>query len=454
MDSVDFCAKATYYIFRHTPLFIRRFCKRFMRINTCLVLCSLTLLSCHTNERLLRKNPSTCIGGYVAPGFEEVKDVFAENFSKRGEKGAALSVYVNDTLVVNLYGGYKDKKFRQIWDENTLVLLFSATKGITAMTTAIGISQGLFNLNDKIGSYWKAFSKNGKENITINQMLSHQSGIPMFHKNIRIKHINDTLYIRDVLENQRTYWEPGTRQAYQLYSGGLYLNGLFKHADPRQRSLDRFFYDEIARPLGIEFYFGLPDTINHDRLAYIIPITSLKSFFKFWQLPGAVRRKVYNPFSMLNKTFRILIGFNPNDRKFLSTSLPSINGVGKVTDIARLYGIFSGGAHVLGLKEDVFNEIVSPGIIMPDNNKDLLLGIPMFYRFGFRKPSPGFSFGTSDKAFGMTGAGGSFAFADPDLKLGYCYGTRKMKGFAHNDPREKALRECVYKCIENIKKNH
>ncbi|OPZ98413.1 MAG: beta-lactamase/D-alanine carboxypeptidase [Bacteroidetes bacterium ADurb.Bin408] len=332
MDSVDFCAKVTFYISKKPHLFFQRSSKRLVRTTLIVTLSAFILLSCNTSERLLRKNPSSCISGYVAPGFEEVKDIFAVNFAERGEKGAALSVYLNDTIVVNLYGGYRDKKFKQKWDENTLVLLFSASKGIAAMTTVIGISQELFKLDDKVGTYWQGFSNKGKETITINHLLTHQSGIPMFDKNIRIKHINDTVYIRHILENQKTYWEPGTQQAYQLYSGGLYLNELFKHTDTLQRSLAQYFYDEIT----------------------------------------------------------------------------------------------------------------APGIIMPDHNKARLLGIPMFYRFGFRKPSPNFSFGTSEKAFGMTGAGGSFAFADPELKLGYCYGTRKMKGFAHTT---RVKKHCGNVCI-------
>jgi len=406
-------------------------------------------MSCHSAYHTLKKEPEAYIKGYVAEGFEEVKDVFIENFRKRHEKGAALTVYYKDTIVVNLCGGFKNK-MKEPFDENTLILIFSATKGITALTTAMAISDGLFTYEDKIAEYWQGFETNGKENITVNQMLSHQAGVPLFDKKIRIKDINDTVYIRTIIEKQKPLWKPGTKQGYHLYSSGLYINELFKHCHSPYHDMYDYFSKRIAEPLHIEFYYGLPDTVEISRVAQIQQITSVKSFFKFWQLPPKIRKKLYNPFSLLNKTFRILIGFNPNRPSFLKTKLPSVNGIGKVKDIARLYWIFAQGAPDLSFDDNVFEALKSPGLIMPDGNKDVVLGIPMFYNHGFRKPSPSFSFGLSENAFGMTGAGGSFAFADPDLKIGYCYAPTLMKGFAQNDPREKALRECLYRCIEKL----
>jgi len=409
----------------------------------------LSLISCNPLKKIASKNPDAIIKGYTAPGFENVRNVFIENFILRNEKGAALTVYYKDTIVVNLYGGYKNKK-KELWDDETLVLIFSASKGITALTVAVAVSDGMFSYDDKISDLWSDVACNGKENITIEQMLSHQSGIPLFDKNIKIKHINDSLLIKKLLINQKPFWIPGTKQGYHLYSSGLYLNECIRHADPLQRELHQYFNQRIAQTAGIEFYFGLPDNVDKNRVAQVISIASINNIFRFWQLPPEVRRKIYNPFSTLNKTFRILIGFNPNSPKFLKTRLPSVNGVGKVRDVAKLYWYFSKDAQIFNLKPEVKNYLTSSPHIMPKGNKDEVLSIPMFYKAGLRKPSAYFNFGTSETAFGMSGAGGSFAFADPDIALGYCYAPRLMKGFAQNDPRETALRKAVYDCIKKL----
>jgi len=407
--------------------------------------------SCNNTKKCFIESPDKYIHGYVAPGFEEVKKVFTENFISRGEKGAAITVYYKDTIVVNLFGGFRNKK-HELWNENTLVLFFSASKGITAMTSAVAISNSLFTYNDKIVKYWPSFACNGKENITVSQMLSHQAGIPLFSKRPNISQFTDTAFILKTLEKQKPIWQPGTQQGYHLYPSGLYMNELIKRSDPKHRELRQYFYDEIGKPLLVEFYFGLPDSVDFNRLAQIKNTISFKGLFKFFQLPAPLRKKLFNPFSPINKMFRQLIGINPNNRNWLRTNVPSINGIGKVKDVAKLYWVFSKGAPELHLKQEVFNEIISPPYIMPDNNKDYVLGEPMYYRCGFRKPSDYFPFGSSEKAFGMTGAGGSFAFADPDLHLGYCYAMTNMNCFAQDDPREKALREAVYDCIARIRK--
>jgi len=432
-------------------LLYKHFLERIHSFFVFFIISSILFFSCNNTKKLFVNNPEKYIHGYVAPGFEEVKKVFLENFISRGEKGAAITVYYKDTIVVNLFGGFKNKKLEP-WNENTLVLLFSASKGVTAITTAMAISNGLFGYNDKIGKYWHSFACNGKEDITVSQMLCHQAGIPLFDKKLKIKQVNDTAFILKTLEKQKPIWQPGTQQGYHLYSTGLYMNELIKHSDTKHRELRQYFYDEIAKPLNIEFYFGLPDSIDNNRLAKIINTISFRGLFKFWQLPPPLRRKLYNPFSLINKIFRQLIGLNPNDINLLKTDIPSINGIGKVRDVAKLYWVFAKGASELNFKPQVFNEIIAPPLIMPDNNKDFVLGEPMYYRCGFRKPSDYFPFGSSEKAFGMTGAGGSFAFADPDLKLGYCYAMTKMNGFAQDDPREKALRKAVYACIAKLDK--
>lgn len=417
-----------------------------LRIYAFIIPIALMWAGCNPLRRAATESPDTIVHGYTAPGFEKVRSVFIENFISRGERGAALTVYYGDTIVVNLYGGYKNKQ-KELFDSNTLILFFSASKGMMALAAACAVSDGLFDYSDKISQHWPAFSQNGKEHITVEQMLCHQAGIPLLDKRIKKKHYFDTTFIRQTLLRQTPKWTPGEKQGYHLYTTGLYLNELIKETDTMHRSIDTYFYERLAQSAGVEFYFGLPDTLNRDRLAHIIHITTLQRMFRFWQLPRPIRLKVYNPFSMLNKTFRVLIGFNPNKETFLRTLLPTVNGVGKVSDVAKLYHMFAIGGEQLNIRPEVLETLYAPPHLFGGGNLDYVLGLPMFFKSGFRKPSDDFRFGTSVKSFGMSGAGGSFAFADPELKLGYCYAPTLMKGFDKNDPREEALREAVYECI-------
>jgi CubicO group peptidase (beta-lactamase class C family) len=187
--------------------------------------------------------------GEVAPGFEEVASVFEKNFAQRGEIGAACAVYHEGRKVVDLWGGYRDREALAPWEEDTLVLVFSATKGISALTVALAHSRGLIDYEEKVATYWPEFAHNGKENITLRQLLSHQAGLCAIDKPLNARVLADLDAVASILAQQRPVWEPGTKHGYHYLSLGLYEGELIRRTDPKHRSLGRFFQEDIASPL-------------------------------------------------------------------------------------------------------------------------------------------------------------------------------------------------------------
>ena len=244
------------------------------------------------------------VNGYVKPGFEEVKKQFEHNFSSRGELGAACSIYYQGEKVVDLWGGYKDDVTKSPWEEDTLVTVFSSTKGFAALAIAVAHSKGYFDFDDKVSTYWKEFGQNGKENITIRQVLNHQAGLSTI-KDLPITSISDldTSKMIGFLEEKKPNWEPGTKHGYHCWTIGWIISELIKRTDPKSRSLSHFFQDEIATPLDTEFYIGLPDEVPDERVANIKGIGSVLDLFKdFNTLPKKLLLAFMNPMSITRQS--------------------------------------------------------------------------------------------------------------------------------------------------------
>ena len=211
--------------------------------------------------------PTPTIHGEVAPGFEAVRDAFAENFAQNREIGAALSVFHHGRPVVHLWGGLRDREANAPWQEDTLALVFSTTKGLASLTLALAHSRGWLDYDCLVSDYWPEFAQQGKERITVRQLLSHQAGLSAIEgATLDYATLHDLDALADILARQKPAWEPGTRNGYHALTFGFYENELFRRIDPQHRSLGRFFQEEIARPLGAEFYIGLPPEIPLERI--------------------------------------------------------------------------------------------------------------------------------------------------------------------------------------------
>ncbi|WP_458208102.1 serine hydrolase domain-containing protein [Haladaptatus sp. NG-SE-30] len=398
----------------------------------------------------IQADGESVIDGTVADGFEPVRVAFAENFRTRNELGAACTVYHRGETVVDLWGGYRDTDRVCPWEAETMVLVASGTKGMTAAAIAVALSRGLFMLEDRIADHWPAFAQHGKEEVTLRQLLSHQAGLATLDARLSPEQIADTEFLSDLLAAKELDWEPGTRQGYHAYTLGWYASELLRQTDGR--TLGEFFAEEVAAPLGLEFYIGLPEEIPSDRVADLDAFGVLDMLRNLHKLSPRFVLSFLNPWSVTSRALNVLATNTPSDLDspdFRAAEIPSFSGIGTARAMARLYGDLATGGEALGLDEAVFAELTAPPVPPSGDRKDVVIGIETAYAMGYSKPSPDFQFGTSDAAFGTPGAGGSFGFADPDLELGFAYTPNQMGLHLKDDPREVALRQAVYECIED-----
>ena len=384
------------------------------------------------------------VGGFVAPGFEEVRTEFERNFAERGDIGAAVAAYWRGEQVVDLWGGRRTPDGDQPWNEDTMVVVNSTTKGLSAMTLAVANARGWLDYDAPVAHYWPEFAQNGKAAVTVRQLLGHEAGLVLLDETLTIEKLRDLDAVARVLARQKPAWPPGTRHGYHTMTLGLYMQELIRRVDPAHRTLGRFFHEEIAAPLGLEFYIGLPREIPGERLATLQTLSLSRGLLALRYTPPAVTLKMIRPGSLLRRSFAGLAA-DPNDRRYYEVEVPAGNGVGTARAIARAYSAFAEGGAELGITPETFARVTAPpNVARP---KDEVIGIPSYFSLGFGRPGPEMSFGSSPRAFGAPGAGGSFAFADPDARLGYAYVMNKLDFYLVDDPREKALRDGVYRAI-------
>jgi CubicO group peptidase (beta-lactamase class C family) len=390
------------------------------------------------------RQAAAAIGGHVAPGFEQVRVEFERNFAERGEIGAAVAAYVHGDKVVDLWGGRRTPEGDAPWNEDTMVIVFSTTKGLAAMTLAIANARGWLDYDAPVASYWPEFAQHGKAAITVRQLLGHQAGLVFVDERLPVDKLRDLDYLARLLARQTPSWPPGTRHGYHAMSIGLYMQELIRRVDPAHRTLGRLFHDEIARPLGIEVYIGLPPEIADDRLARVKPLSPARAIAAIRTTPLELIPKVLWPWSLLRKSMAF-IDLPWNERSSLEVEIPAGNGVGTARAIARAYAAFAEGGAELGLTPATFALLTAPPT--PTFPKDEILGLPTYYSLGFLRPGPDVELGSSPRAFGAPGAGGSFGFADPDAHVGYAYVMNKLDFYLRDDPRDKALRDALYGAI-------
>jgi CubicO group peptidase (beta-lactamase class C family) len=387
------------------------------------------------------------VNGRVAPGFEEVRAEFERNLAKRGEIGAAVAAYWRGEKVVDLWGGRRVPNGDAPWNEDTMVVVMSTTKGLSAMTLAVANARGWLDYDAPVARYWPEFAQNGKSAITVRQLLGHEAGLVLLDEALTIEKLRDLDYVARVLARQVPAWPPGTRHGYHTLTLGLYMQEVIRRVDPTRRTLGRFFHEEIAEPLGLEFYIGLPRAIPDERLGKVKPLTPWRGLLALRYTPPAVTMKMIRPGSLLRRSF-VGLAADPNDRDYLEVEVPAGNGVGTARAIARAYSALAEGGAELGITPETFARVTAPPQV--ERAKDEVLGVPSYFSLGFLRPGPNVWFGSSQRAFGSPGAGGSFAFADPDARLGYAYVMNKLDFYLENDPREKALRDAVYRALARL----
>ena len=394
--------------------------------------------------------PSQVIEGHVSRGFEAVRDAFKENFARRGELGGACCAFYRGERIVDLWGGVRNKATGEPWERDTMVVVHSATKGLAAMTLALAHSRRWLDYEERVATYWPQFAQNGKDKITVRQLLAHQAGLFAFNEPVDRSVVANLDQLADVMARHQPAWEPGTRQAYHGLTLGFYEGELMRRVDPKHRTLGQFFQDEIATPLGEEFYIRLPEAIPNARLATLSPPGMIRMLTRF--RPVRLLVEGLNPRSNISRALAV----NPGTSIYLDESrvyarnleVPAGGGVGTARAMAHAYSVFASGGRELKLRKETLDLLAAPAIPPARGFYDECLKGEVQFSLGFMKPSVNWRFGGAG-SFGSPGTGGAMGFADPDAGIGYGYMTSRMGTVFTGDPRDVALRDALYAAIRS-----
>jgi CubicO group peptidase (beta-lactamase class C family) len=374
---------------------------------------------------------------------ERLKPLFRENFERFGELGAAVTIWYNGKPVVDLFGGFCDARHEKPWESNTLVLIWSATKGIASACVLHVLQEHGIEIGRRVAEFWPEFAQAGKEKITLAQLLSHQAGLCALDARVDVL---DYGAVIKALEVQTPLWPPGTAHGYHARTFGFLLDELVRRI--AGKTLSQYLRDVFAQPLNLDLWIGLPEEENA-RVATVYAAKSdgppePKKFYSDLTTPGTLARKTFTSPYGLNSVSGM------NNPAVRAQPIVSFGGIGSASALAKFYSMLANGGKLDGQtffsKETIawMSNTLSDGM-------DRVFQILTAFSAGFMKDPPDAAprmFGMSPNAFGHPGAGGSPAFADSENRISFAYVMNQMEQSLL--PNQKSLRlvDAVYRAFE------
>lgn len=393
------------------------------------------------------------VQGRCEPGFERVLEAFVENFEAREEVGASVCITVGGKTQVDLWGGFRTPgPDAAPWTSDTLSVVFSCTKAATALCAHRLIDRGELDLHSPVARYWPEFAANGKAEVTVAMMLNHSAGVPALREPVKKGGFTDWQYMVDRLAAEAPFWAPGTRNGYHMSTFGWTVGELVRRVSGR--SLGTFFRDEIAAPLGLDFWIGLPDR-EHHRVAPMIPwVPDRKGPI------APFTRALQLGFKSGEQTLQLLALMNSGGHRSDSPESwrAEIGGGGGITNgrgLAGMYTPLANGGEQGGVRLLSPDHIVRMSEVSVATEVDATLLMPTRFGLGFMRSMdnrhrPAGHMETmilGRAAFGHAGAGGSMGFADPEAGLAFGYSMNRMgAGILLND-RGQALVDATYRAL-------
>jgi CubicO group peptidase (beta-lactamase class C family) len=379
------------------------------------------------------------INGECDSRFSRVRDTFAENFSKYPELGAATSVVVDGRCVVDLWAGHADQAKTKPWTRDTIVNVWSTTKGLCAMCAHRLADQGKLDFDAPVAKYWPEFAKAGKGSIPVSYLLNHKAGLAAIRAPLQPEDIFSWEKVTTELARQEPWWMPGTRHGYHAITFGWLVGEVVRRISGK--SLGAYFQDEIAKPLGADAHIGVGPEFD-SRIAEIV----------YAPAPGPGEPNLFVEMMKDKTSVSYNAIFNPptlfsqattNSRAWRAAEIPGANGHANARALARIYGALARGGEVDGYK------VLGPREIErcyteQSKGQDAVLPITTRFGLGFMLSQPGAMIGPNPRSFGHPGAGGSWGFADPDAKVGFGYVMNQMSNEPLMDPRPAALMAAIY----------
>jgi CubicO group peptidase (beta-lactamase class C family) len=374
--------------------------------------------------------------------FERVREAFAENFEKRGDVGAAVAVTLDGRPAIDLWGGYADKARARPWAHDTIVNVYSATKGFAATCVNRLADKGLVDLDAPVARYWPEFAQAGKEHLPVRFILSHRAGLPAIRKPLEKDALLKWELMTAALAAEEPWWEPGTRHGYHALTLGYLLGEIVRRVTGK--TIGTYCREEIAGPLSLDFHIGL-EPKNDVRCAELIaappPPPGQPNPLAANDDPESITMKaINNPPGALRVS-------TVNSRPWRAAEIPAANGHTNARAVARFYGALACGGELDGVR------VMSPAQIQRCHEEQsygpdaVMYGLPSRFGLGYRLSHPAARYGPNPHTFGHTGAGGSLGFADPDARIGFGYTMNQMGSHIFVDPRVAALLDALYACL-------
>lgn len=369
----------------------------------------------------------------IAPGFEAVRDAFAENLTEGRDVGASCCVYWKGRKVVDLVGGVVAPGSEEPYTPDTLQLVYSTTKGATAIAVNRLIERGEIDLDAPVVHYWPEFGHAGKRDIPVRWLLDHRAGLIDVDGELTFEQMLAWDPVIEALEQTAPLWEPGTAHGYHATTYGWLAGELVRRVTGK--SLGRFFADEIARPLDLDFFIGLPAE-HRRRVSPIIPMKVRGG--------GEGLRPLLEHTSLMAKALGAPSGTLRSSRvwnqpELWSAEIPAANGIGNARSVARMYAATVGEVDGVRLLSPQTVDVLAQS---ENRGRDKVLIFEMKFCRGFMAMHA-MSKRFGEKAFGHYGAGGSVGYADPEHELAFAYVMNRMEVGLVGDPRSQNLIRAV-----------
>lgn len=388
------------------------------------------------------------IQGTCQTQFKSVREEFERNFSERGEVGGSVSVIVEGQTVVDLWGGVANTDTGMAWGEDTVSLVFSCTKGATAFCAHVLAARGLLDLDAPVSAYWPGFAKAGKEEIPVKMLLNHQAGLPGLRSQIGDSAFYNWDGMVKALEKEEPFWEPGTQNGYHGFTFGWLVGEVVRQVSGQ--SLGAFFQQEIAGPLGLDFWIGLPEGYE-SRVAPLIAsdMDPSSPFFVAMADKNTVQSIMFvNSGGYMSKP----------DYDSPAAHAAQIGGAGGITNgrgLAGMYAPLACGGSKDGTEYVDRDTLSRMGAISSATGRDVVLLIPSRFSLGFmktmdnRKQPQGYqdSVIMGEDAFGHAGLGGSLGFADPGVEMSFGYTMNSLGQGTGLNERGQSLVDAAYRSL-------
>jgi len=372
------------------------------------------------------------IHGECDPQFSKVKETFEKLYQEDREIGSCFAVYKDGKPLIDLWGGFQDKEKTKPWQKDNLVTVYSTTKGVAAFCIALAMEKGLLKYEEKVSTYWPEFATNGKADITVGMLMSHQAGICSPETRNLEDYYNQNL-MAEKLAGMTPIWEPGTASGYHSMTFGWLTSELILRVTGK--SLGTFFREEVGDQHEIDFFIGLPESEDH-RVAELVPFELVSNRNSEQQVELTEAQK-----SQANSAGTLNIH---NTKAWRQAEIPSANGQGSAGGLAKLYSLIVPEDNSLKLlKDDTVNQMTT----MQIEGRDLVLAVQVRWGVGFILNKHKIIYGPIEGAFGHSGYGGSCAFGDPENKIGVSYVMNRMLDNFNADGRSIELINATYECL-------